>query len=79
MTISIREPEDDGQNLMDLEDVAIRHRRLVRLLQAEQEVDAEVKRLTLELQSAKRRLERIKAEVRDQSRLELLRNVLPAE
>jgi len=79
MTISIRPADGDEQERMDLEDVAVRHKRLVRLLQAEQEVDAEVKRITQQLQSAKRRLERIKTELREQSRLEVLRNDLLPE
>lgn len=79
MTINIVPPKADDQTIMDLEDVAIRHNQLVRLLQAEHELDVEVKRLTLELQSAKRKLKRVKEQIRDQSRLEVLRTSLPGE
>lgn len=62
--------DTDAQRLMDLEDVALRHNRLVRLLDQQAQLACEVKLLQAQLASAKRKLDRVTSELQDLSFLE---------
>jgi hypothetical protein len=68
--------QDDQQRLLDLEDVAVRHRRVLLLLRQEADLRGIVHQLSSELASAKRRLTRVSAELHDMSFVELRREDL---
>lgn len=66
----------DAQRLMDLEDVQVRHERLLKLLQEQSELASQVCKLQAELAAAKRRLRRVTDQIRDESIVERSRKQL---
>ncbi len=55
----------DAARLMDLEDVQIHHECLLKLLQEQQDLAAQVVNLQSNLAAAKRRLRRVTDQIRD--------------
>lgn len=67
---------DQEQRMLDLEDVALRHERLLRLLRQESELRSEVNILAAKLASAKRKLANVSSELHDISFVEIRRGGL---